>query len=360
MMRRRLPRLAPAWLVLAIVALLVPSALAAYAAHGARQHTAKAATHHFARRAHRDSSGAGPDVLLGDASVEANRGHAAAGTVRAFRFDTRSPGSATVIHLYVDTTSRAMKVMAALYGDDHGRPGALLGAGRASAVAGTWNSVPIDATAVAAGGRYWIAVLGQGGGLVTRHRSHGGCAMSSLTSRLQFPPARWQRATAGSTCPISAYATSTADRMTPERATVAVAGSPVLLGSQNLASVRDASASGFSEAFGYTATASGNAAGITVWLDSSAGARVALYSDKAGCPGARLATGSVASNAAESWVGASLGFTGDREWNSVLDCAVGSRRRPDRLPRLRIERQQPRYQRIGTAQPLLSHGSVEL
>jgi hypothetical protein len=74
--------------------------------------------------------------------------------------------------------------------------------------------------------------------------------------------------------------------------------STVLLGSQTVQGTHDGSSAPASEAFGYTAGASGTAASVSVYLDSTDGAQVGLYADSAGKPGARLDTATIASNAA--------------------------------------------------------------
>jgi hypothetical protein len=57
-----------------------------------------------------------------------------------------------------------------------------------------------------------------------------------------------------------------------------------------------------SEAFRYESALAGTANGVTVYLTSSTGAKVALYAESGGKPTTRLATGQVTSNTAKTWV----------------------------------------------------------
>jgi hypothetical protein len=96
--------------------------------------------------------------------------------------------------------------------------------------------------------------------------------------------------------------------------------STVLLGDTNVEATGDGG-TGTSEAFGYTAGASGTATAISVYLDSTSGVRVGLYADSSGKPGTRLAQGSVSSNSA-GWVSVTLSTSvqvsaGTRYWLAI-------------------------------------------
>ena len=55
--------------------------------------------------------------------------------------------------------SASTNLIAGLYADSSGRPGAQLAAGTLSSPwAGSWNMVCLPATAVTAGTKYWIAI----------------------------------------------------------------------------------------------------------------------------------------------------------------------------------------------------------
>jgi hypothetical protein len=76
----------------------------------------------------------------------------------------------------------------------------------------------------------------------------------------------------------------------------------VLLGDQHVEAIADGGSSPGSEAFGYTATSSGTAGSISVFLDSTGGITVGLYANGSGSrPAGRLATASNTSNTAHAW-----------------------------------------------------------
>lgn len=74
-------------------------------------------------------------------------------------------------------------------------------------------------------------------------------------------------------------------------------GATLLLGNKTVQSIQDGGDAPGSEAFGFTAVASGTAKSLSVYLDSTDGAQVALYADSAGKPAARLDTATINSNA---------------------------------------------------------------
>lgn len=57
-----------------------------------------------------------------------------------------------------------------------------------------------------------------------------------------------------------------------------------------------------SEAFRYESSLAGTATGVSLYLTSTSGAKVALYAESEGKPSTRLATGQVGSNTAKTWV----------------------------------------------------------
>jgi hypothetical protein len=100
----------------------------------------------------------------------------------------------------------------------------------------------------------------------------------------------------------------------------ATAGNAVLLGNQTVQATQDGGQS-TSEAFGYTASVSGTATSISVYLDSTGGVLLGLYTDKSSKPGVRMDEGSVASNAA-GWVTVPLSggakiASGTRYWIAI-------------------------------------------
>jgi hypothetical protein len=101
----------------------------------------------------------------------------------------------------------------------------------------------------------------------------------------------------------------------------------ILLGSPAVASTPDGGAYPGSEAFGYTATASGTAGSISVYLDSADGAMVGLYADSSRHhPGVLLAHGSVTSNS-PGWVNIPIAnvtvTTATRYWIALGSASSG-------------------------------------
>jgi hypothetical protein len=103
-------------------------------------------------------------------------------------------------------------VLAAIYADRSGHPGALLASDTLSSPkAGAWNTLPISATTVSSSKSYWIAVLGKGGKMVFRDRASGPCeSVGSSQTSLASMPSAWSTGEQWSTCPVSAYVSGTA------------------------------------------------------------------------------------------------------------------------------------------------------
>jgi hypothetical protein len=101
--------------------------------------------------------------LLGNRALEFSRDRVAPGLAVAFPFTDRTAGSTTAINVYVDSHNRARDLIAGLYSDLNGQPGARLTSGSISTPkAGAWNTVPVRSAALKAGSTYWLAVLGTG------------------------------------------------------------------------------------------------------------------------------------------------------------------------------------------------------
>jgi hypothetical protein len=89
----------------------------------------------------------------------------------------------------------------------------------------------------------------------------------------------------------------------------AAAQAQTLMGDQSNATFHDSNASGMAQAFQYSATTTGTASALDVYVDSGStatGLTVGLYKDASGKPGALLATGSLASPKAAAWNGVTL------------------------------------------------------
>jgi hypothetical protein len=84
------------------------------------------------------------------------------------------------------------------------------------------------------------------------------------------------------------------------------AAAATLFGTTSVESSGDSLTGTHSEAFRYESSLAGTATGVSVYLTSTSGVKVALYSESAGKPAARLATGQVTSNTAKTWVAVPL------------------------------------------------------
>ena len=146
-------------------------------------------------------------MLLGDQNVETGLDSNSAGSAEAFPFTGTTTGSAQSITVYVDSHSRAGTLIAGLYSDHNGHPGALLASGTKTSPAGAaWNIVSIASTAVTSGTKYWVTLLGKGGALYFRDRSNGTCrSENSAQTSLSALPSTWKTGPTWETCPVSAY-----------------------------------------------------------------------------------------------------------------------------------------------------------
>jgi hypothetical protein len=75
-----------------------------------------------------------------------------------------------------------------------------------------------------------------------------------------------------------------------------------LFGTTTVESSGDSLSGTHSEAFRYESAVAGTATGVSLYLTSTAGAKVAVYAESAGKPSTRVATGQVTSNTAKTWV----------------------------------------------------------
>jgi hypothetical protein len=151
-------------------------------------------------------------ALFGDQRIESTADNNAAGLAEAFPFAGHITGRASSVKVYIDSRNHATSILAAIYANKNGQPGALLTTGKlASPKAGAWNAIPITSKAVHGSNSYWLAVMGKGGAVYFRDRANGPC--TSETSRrtgMASLPSAWASGIQWSTCPISAYAAGTA------------------------------------------------------------------------------------------------------------------------------------------------------
>ncbi len=151
----------------------------------------------------------GSSLLIGTQTVEPTADSNGPNSAQAFSFTSSSAGTANSIDVYVDTPNTATGLIAGLYADNSGNPGALLATGSLSSIKnGAWNAISIPATAVSSSTTYWLAVLGTGGTIAFRDNSAASsCATeTSWSSSLNALPSTWAVGLRWTSyCPISAY-----------------------------------------------------------------------------------------------------------------------------------------------------------
>jgi hypothetical protein len=79
-----------------------------------------------------------------------------------------------------------------------------------------------------------------------------------------------------------------------------------LFGNTTIESSGDSLSGAHSEAFRYESAVAGTATGVSIYLTSTTGVKIALYAESEGKPGTRLGTGQVSSNTAKTWVAVPL------------------------------------------------------
>jgi outer membrane protein assembly factor BamB len=151
---------------------------------------------------------AGP-VLVGTQTIQAQVDSNAAGQAEAFKTTAVASGTVSSLSVYVDAGSTGITLVAGLYADNAGTPGALLTQGALSSpVGGSWNTINVPSANVVAGTAYWIAVLGpmNSGLLKFRDKSGGTRAETSSQKNLASLPASWTTGGVYSDSPMAAYA----------------------------------------------------------------------------------------------------------------------------------------------------------
>lgn len=146
--------------------------------------------------------------LIGDQTVGEMTDSIAQGTAEAFQKTAATTGMVTSLSVYVNGGSTSTKLVAGLYSDNNGHPGALIAQGTlTNPVAGAWNKVALPAASVKAGAAYWIAILSSKGILQFRDKV-GGATKPSETSKatnLTTLPSTWTTGTVYADGPLSGY-----------------------------------------------------------------------------------------------------------------------------------------------------------
>jgi len=157
------------------------------------------------------TTSASSTVFLGNPNVESQAGAIPLGQAEAFQATAGASGNLQSLVIYLDSTSTVSQLVAGLYADASGHPGALLNQGSSTQLQpGAWNPISLPATSVVAGTPYWIAILGTASGTLAFRDFNGGCAAetSAETSLTSLPPA-WTTGAPSSACPASVFGDST-------------------------------------------------------------------------------------------------------------------------------------------------------
>jgi hypothetical protein len=146
-------------------------------------------------------------MLFGDRTVESTVDNNPAGMAEAFPFTTGTAGQALTLSVYVDSHTKATKMIAGIYSNANGHPGALLASGSWSAPQiGNWDTISLPSTGVTSGQSYWLAILGTGGASYFRDRDSGPCSSeTSSQTTLKSLPGIWKSGQTWRTCPVSMY-----------------------------------------------------------------------------------------------------------------------------------------------------------
>ncbi len=97
------------------------------------------------------------------------------GTVEGYQMTAFTAGTVSTLSVYVDAASTATNLLVGLYGYNGGHPGTLLTSGTSTTFqkAG-WNTLPVSPISIAAGSKYWFALLGTGGTMFFRQKPETG------------------------------------------------------------------------------------------------------------------------------------------------------------------------------------------
>ena len=148
--------------------------------------------------------------LFGARSVARHRDSASAGRARSFAFENHTAGVVRGLRIYLDSHTRARRVVVGLYSNHRGHPGSLLARGTVSKPRHrAWNRATVRSTKVHAGWTYWLAVLGHGGRVTFRDRSGKRCLSATSRRSIATLPSLWRTQRTSATCHVSAYAIGT-------------------------------------------------------------------------------------------------------------------------------------------------------
>jgi hypothetical protein len=155
--------------------------------------------------------------LLGNAYGAVAADSNPAGLAEAFRYGAFGTGAVSKIRLYLGPEAAPKALVAGLYADEGGHPGALLAQGRLDGpTADAYNVVqlrwtaPVVASTFAAMSYYWIALLAPDGAGTIHFRDGGCCGRAQaevyVTQGLTELPAAWDTGVASTDYAASAQA----------------------------------------------------------------------------------------------------------------------------------------------------------
>ena len=148
-------------------------------------------------------------VLLGEKAIGSASYSVSKGMAAAFQATAASTGSISNLTIYVDKTSTATRLIAGVYTDNNGHPGKLItGWDDTWIKVSGWNEVRLPVVPVAAGTKYWIAVLNPNGGLLNILNNTGGNTQPSETNQsvtLSELPSLWVTGTISTNGLLSGY-----------------------------------------------------------------------------------------------------------------------------------------------------------
>ena len=134
--------------------------------------------------------------VAGDTNIESTVDSIPAGTAQAFKITPAATQTLTNIQVYLDASSTATKLQAAIYtSTTDGHPRALWGSTGilTTLQAGAWNSVSLSPLGLSPSQSYWIAILGTGGTLNLRVQPGAGTSVTevSASAKLTSLPNNW-------------------------------------------------------------------------------------------------------------------------------------------------------------------------
>ncbi len=147
--------------------------------------------------------------VAGDQNVESKVESIPAGVARMFKITPQTTQTLTNIQVYLDASSTAKTLIAAIYTTANGQPYALWGSTSVlAAQAGAWNSASMWPLSLSAGQSYWIAILGTGGTVNLRGQTGTGTSVtetSASSTLMTSLPNAWTAGSVSTGGPTSVY-----------------------------------------------------------------------------------------------------------------------------------------------------------